>query len=234
MARLRTLSDLLASSSVSNNTNTGDSDTDDDGDVVGRIREWLNSQNTEDLQALRSNTNFLVQALQTFSAGEEAVVLDGALKWALGLFQSLYEGEIQQLLRENPPNKLDDEGQPFWGGSRRIPKPMLLTNIVGSRDAHSHFSMLVDFVTNAARLLVQTTTGRTVSMHALQQRLDIIVQSLNAKTTIFDTDVVSNDDMIAQVLSNVQLLNARGVQWKVLQTIEFEKVQCWRCLLCLF
>jgi len=45
-----------------------------------------------------------------------------ALDWALGLFEVLFQQDVAKLVAQHPLDSKDEEGQPFWGGSRRFPR----------------------------------------------------------------------------------------------------------------
>lgn len=44
--------------------------------------------------------------------------------WAVRTFDSTYRVDAKQLLKEHPAGEVDEEGVPFWGGSRRRPIPL--------------------------------------------------------------------------------------------------------------
>jgi molybdopterin/thiamine biosynthesis adenylyltransferase len=39
-----------------------------------------------------------------------------AIEWAIRLFHTLFMVEVKNLLQEHPPDDIDEEGAPFWGG----------------------------------------------------------------------------------------------------------------------
>ena len=45
-----------------------------------------------------------------------------SLEWAVKLADKLFNVAVTQLLQEHPPESLDDEGEPFWTETRRVPK----------------------------------------------------------------------------------------------------------------
>ncbi|KAL9654479.1 hypothetical protein ABK040_010499 [Willaertia magna] len=50
---------------------------------------------------------------------------DDCVVWARNLFEQLFNNNIQQLLHNFPLDMLTTSGLPFWGGSRRIPTPLI-------------------------------------------------------------------------------------------------------------
>lgn len=68
----------------------------------------------------------LVQLVGKYSAGGEGDAggrQRALVQWAVTLFDKVFNADMLALLRENPPGKLDEDGEPFWGGSRRMPEP---------------------------------------------------------------------------------------------------------------
>lgn len=45
------------------------------------------------------------------------------VKWALDRFHELFDGNIRALLKEHPLDSTNEDGEPFWSGDRRVPRP---------------------------------------------------------------------------------------------------------------
>ncbi len=60
----------------------------------------------------------------------------GVVTWAMKLFHKNFYSEINKLLLEHPVHELDDDGVPFWGGSRRVPATLRLDP---ANNDHIHF-----------------------------------------------------------------------------------------------
>jgi ubiquitin-activating enzyme E1 len=45
------------------------------------------------------------------------------VEWAVSLFDRVFHTDMLELLGDNPPDKVDEDGTPFWGGARRAPVP---------------------------------------------------------------------------------------------------------------
>lgn len=79
-------------------------------------------------------------------------------KWALRLAERLFRESIITLLRQHPKDSSDEDGIPFWSGTRRCPKVL---NFDASSDevadpiqtSLNHY--LVEFITSATRLRME-------------------------------------------------------------------------------
>ena len=79
-----------------------------------------------------------------------------SIQWAVSLSQKLFYVAINELLRQHPLDSVDDDGEPFWTGTRRAPSPLLFedgTDI--SEQAVKINDNLIDFVRFAARLRIE-------------------------------------------------------------------------------
>lgn len=94
------------------------------------LDRYLENVSADDIERLDN----IVQLLGKYStqasdqtggaAGDIAEEKQRALsQWTLGLFHKVFRRDMQALLAENPADKVDEDGEPFWGGSRRMPQP---------------------------------------------------------------------------------------------------------------
>uniref|UniRef100_A0A5F8GFH7 Ubiquitin like modifier activating enzyme 7 n=1 Tax=Monodelphis domestica TaxID=13616 RepID=A0A5F8GFH7_MONDO len=70
--------------------------------------------------------------------------------WAQSHWQHCFHDSISHLLQVYPPDKVDEEGVPFWSGARRCPQPLDFDLSSVSRDAH------LDYILAAANLYAKT------------------------------------------------------------------------------
>ena len=84
-----------------------------------------------------------------------------AVEWAIRLGKELFYETISALLEEHPIDEIDDEGELFWSGSRKPPKPSSFS--LNDEDAFKQQEEInrnmIDFVRSAARLRYETYTG---------------------------------------------------------------------------
>jgi ubiquitin-activating enzyme E1 len=73
--------------------------------------------------------------------------ITNAIIWSINVFNTRYGHDISKLLEDNPLDKTDEEGIPFWGGSRRVPTSIIFD---GSNKHHS------DFVISTTKLRLVT------------------------------------------------------------------------------
>ncbi len=90
---------------------------------------------------------------------EYSMIRDRSISWAIQLARRLFHDSIMQLLEEHPIDSIDDEGEPFWSGSRKPPTVLKLPGQVGG-NKESIDNNLVDFVRHAARLRIETLFGQ--------------------------------------------------------------------------
>eukprot|EP00536_Pseudo-nitzschia_multiseries_P010636 jgi/Psemu1/297610/fgenesh1_pm.332_\ len=81
-----------------------------------------------------------------------------AIEWAISLGKGLFSDAIEELLSEHPVDKLDEDGEPFWSGSRKPPQPLSFSLKLDEKKEEINKNM-IDFVRSAARLRYETYTG---------------------------------------------------------------------------
>jgi len=91
----------------------------------------------------------------------EASMKHLAIEWAIGLGRELFSDSIDGLLSEHPIEELDEDGEPFWSGSRKPPKPLSFSLVSdGTENQQEEVNAnMIYFVRSAARLRYETYTG---------------------------------------------------------------------------
>lgn len=107
------------------------------------------------------------ELIQDFlDAGSPAMVRERALLWAARTARYLFHDSIVKLLEEHPLRSLDEDGEPFWSGSRKPPKAVVFPS-------HSDDDVdgnLISFVTYAAKLRIESFLGeKTVDSEVSQK-----------------------------------------------------------------
>ncbi|KAJ1441699.1 repeat in ubiquitin-activating protein-domain-containing protein, partial [Ochromonadaceae sp. CCMP2298] len=102
--------------------------------------------------------------------------------WALQVFEDLFRKEAVDLLRQHPPEEVDEEGVPFWGGSRRLPTPVSFSNDPAHRDLVLRLALLRRRVMGAGG---QEGQGQGVQggWEALASALDAILAEGGSKAS---------------------------------------------------
>eukprot|EP00956_Cyclotella_meneghiniana_P020484 scaffold36296_cov115-Cyclotella_meneghiniana.AAC.12 len=90
-----------------------------------------------------------------------AAVKRESLNWARNEAEKLFFTAINELLQKHPADSIDEEGAPFWTGSRRVPTPLSFKALNSSEDEVSAQQIIVNeriaqFVQAAARLRVES------------------------------------------------------------------------------
>ncbi len=102
--------------------------------------------------------NELAEDLVDFDTQERfEKVKKASIQWAVSLSRQIFYSAIKDLLRQHPVDSLDEDGEPFWTGTRRAPSPLLYSDGDDiSTDAKKVNDNLIDFVRFAARLRIET------------------------------------------------------------------------------
>lgn len=82
------------------------------------------------------------------------LVKNESIEWAVRLAHKLFNKSVEDLLRQHPLDSVDEDGDPFWTGTRRAPKALSFQNEASSSSPEQKIvnEHLVDFVQTAARL----------------------------------------------------------------------------------
>lgn len=118
-------------------------------DLGGEAAEDIARELVEDLSVL-------LGPVDASAVGEKAV------SWAVELARQLFRDSIEKLLEEHPLDSVDDDGEPFWSGSRKPPTPLnfqQISEVTGQEQLGNE--NLVDFVRHAARLRIETFLGQS-------------------------------------------------------------------------
>ena len=136
-----------------------------------------------------------------------------SLRWALTLFDDLFVVAVARLVAEHPASSLDDEGAPFWGGSRRF--PTLVAAFNSSDPIH------VDFVRWAAWLHAKCQGHASVSEAKVRLFCsnEALTQAL-AQHRKGSEPTNANPALLLQKLAEAL---RSGVEFDVWQPEEFEK-----------
>lgn len=106
----------------------------------------------------------LCQDLIMSSGSDLPAIRKECLDWAAVLAKELFHDTIQTLLAQHPVDSLDEDGEPFWSGSRKTPKALLFSDETSLDDQATIVNRnYVDFVRYAARLRMEALVGHPVA-----------------------------------------------------------------------
>lgn len=111
------------------------------------------------------------------AGGQRPVSWEDCVAWARCRWETLYNNDIRQLLHCLPADKVNDNGLPFWSGSKRCPHPLTFD---------PSCAMHMDYVVAAANLCgqifrVKGTTDRASVRNVLQ---DVHVPPFTPKSSV--------------------------------------------------
>lgn len=146
-----------------------------------------------------------------------AAVKRESLNWARNEAEKLFFTAIKELLQKHPADSIDEDGVPFWTGSRRVPTPLSFKALNSSEDEVSAQEIIVNeriaqFVQAAARLRMESfLTGdddqsllSAVSLEDALISLEEHVHSPNQCSSKTDSESCTNDNDIHSKLNSVK------------------------------
>ena len=160
-----------------------------------------------------------------------------ALNWAIQQADRLFYSTIDELLQKHPTDSLDEEGVPFWTGSRRVPTPLKFQSLNSGEDEVSAQQVMINekiaqFVQTAGRLRMESFLS---PRYASQDRsslplisLEDALTSLEEHASILhnkkDPDSDENDDDVhALVLEKLNGAKTGASFLPQLNLVDFEK-----------
>jgi ubiquitin-activating enzyme E1 len=144
-----------------------------------------------------------------------------SLEWAASTAVKLFRDSIETLLLKHPPGSLDDDGEPFWSGTRRQPRVLSFSGSVPLDAMQSSVNEnLIDFVRYAARLRAEMYASKPIrdpfefSRNDAEASLNSAEQAQPSDKEVMDTDTVN---VLIDCLRRLSSFS------KPLNTAEFEK-----------
>jgi len=90
-----------------------------------------------------------------------AAVKKVSLDWAIEQAHKLFFVAMDELIQKHPIDSVDDDGAPFWSGTRKVPRPLRFVPLDSEEDEVSAQQVIINermaqFVSAAARLRMET------------------------------------------------------------------------------
>ena len=138
-----------------------------------------------------------------------------AIDWAAMEAKRLFFDAINALLKEHPVDSVDEDGEPFWSGTRRVPRALSFKNINDQSNVNDN---LIGFVRAAGRLRLGT-------MPFCEGQSDISKEeAINAILVAQAKSHDVNNDVTGEIFDNViDCLESTAFGCDFLQVTEFEK-----------
>jgi Dinucleotide-utilizing enzymes involved in molybdopterin and thiamine biosynthesis family 2 len=152
-----------------------------------------------------------------------------SLSWACKLAQSLFYDAFHALLKQHPIDSLDDEGVPFWSGSRRPPTPLKYLDDSPNPEEMRINESIVDFVRCASRLRIETYLSDSLikdEKYMSQFHLSLEDAKAALRAFVSQDETHSNDSNSFQRLMTEKIKMAKTNSSSIqngLNSIEFEK-----------
>jgi ubiquitin-activating enzyme E1 len=189
--------------------------------LASYAKQMMNQKGEEAaLQAAEELSEDFALISRTGDANDLEAARREALNWATRLAISLFFDSAVQLMKEHPMESLDEDGEPFWTGTRRPPKALMFA----SSDFSEHSTTnehLIEFVRTAARLRLETLLPSLAGKAASSYTVDEAVTALETPQSA--PELVPTN---ATVAKRIQLLLGGTKQTTPLtrySPIEFEK-----------
>lgn len=151
--------------------------------------------------------------------GDKASLMHFCILWAVRLYHNLFVESIKQLLRQHPEDSVDEDGQPFWSKSRKMPQIIGYRSGIDKDDRVQQEinRYIVDFVQSAARLRFEmyTDDDRFASTPSCA-----LVESILEKFSLHD--VGHGDDYVSRVAEEIKSSREK-LEGYSLNVVEFEK-----------
>ena len=157
----------------------------------------------------------------------EESTMESCIQWAVQLYEKLFVVSIEHLWEQHPKDSVDEDGQPFWTGTRRMPKILSYSSAVGENDAVQRDvnQRVIDFVRAASRLRFEMYLSDSLGD---AERSTPSVDQVKAAFANFaplkngqHQNGNDQDDIISKVASRLD--QAKGSLEVPLNAVEFEK-----------
>lgn len=130
---------------------------------VNSMMESITNESTQSLAEALVNDNGAESALriarelrEDITDARDVDIKTAALAWASRLQHSLFWQSVDGLLTEHPLDSVDEDGEPFWTGTRRAPKQLSYIEVSTDEEQHRINANILLFLRNAARLRMET------------------------------------------------------------------------------
>lgn len=125
------------------------------------------------------------------------------LNWAIFQAHRLFFVAMEDLLQKHPVDSVDEDGAPFWSGTRRVPKPLRFIPLGSDEDEVSAQQIIINeriaqFVHSAARLRMESflpvaESSERQSLVSLEEALSALDEQASLLYKKDDTEKSSSD-----------------------------------------
>ena len=154
------------------------------------------------------------------SVNMEAILMKDSITWAVRLYHKLFVEATEDLLKKHPQDSLDEDGEPFWSGTRRIPRIVRYLDDSHSESNAKANAYIEDFVRCAARLRTETYLK---SHHLEKVDKKPSRESVSKYLREFISEVDDVNDSTSSLVSNIVSLFENVKLGESINSIDFEK-----------
>ena len=149
-------------------------------------------------------------------------VRENALSWSTALADKHFSQTPAALLKKHPLDSLDEDGEPFWSGTRRPPKVLAFVHPPQDSEQSIINNNLIEFVRNCARLRVENVLGASCTSEESNFSLEDAERAFGnfRKTTDDERSGDGMESIVAQVRFSLRRLVPGPQRFAV---IDFEK-----------
>jgi ubiquitin-activating enzyme E1 len=165
----------------------------------------------------------LVQDLAVKETHNITFVRELSIRWAANEATKFFRDNVNDLLQQHPIGSKDEDGEPFWSGSRRVPRAISYSLVKASDTQQLAINkQLISFVKAAALLRMETFGPRMGSGDYSVTDTEAEAALTNAQSGVSSSNPMRPNatvqEVVAESLSNVLPVNSR-----TLNIVEFEK-----------
>ena len=159
-----------------------------------------------------------------------------SLKWAIRQAHRLFYSAIDELLQKHPVNSVDEDGAPFWTGSRRVPTPLQFKSLNSGEDEVSAQQVMINeriaqFVQFTARLRIESFLGEASNSEdesspplvSLEDALSSLEEHASDTEDKDGADSDSDNGVLAAVLEKLNGAKTGASFLPKLNLVDFEK-----------
>lgn len=151
-----------------------------------------------------------------------------ALQWAANLARSLFFTSIQNLLLKHPLDSVDEDGKPFWSGTRRSPTPLCYSDDATWPNQLDINENMINFVKFAARLRMETYLSNhdesITTVSSEEARIALLASQEGMLHTSSSDAMEGSKSIHAKILELLKNVKAEsGKMTNNLYVAEFEK-----------
>ena len=166
-------------------------------------------------------------------------VKTSSLDWAIEQAFNLFFKSMNDLIQKHPIDSLDDDGQPFWSGTRRPPTPLKFIPLDSEDDEVSAQQVIIneriaEFVSAAARLRIESFLSVSgddspslisldEALTALEMHAKELAKQEKSKQILHNLSGGGDSDTVSIVLENLDEAKTGASFLPKLNLADFEK-----------